>query len=80
MFKRRELKKLHAALGFAVDYNESLIDAHRIQWARGPNAYRKSKVVPKEFRNDVSRWERQNEAWKLLQAKIRELLWPTKTH
>lgn len=56
MFTQREKKRMSQALRLAIDYQESLIDAHRTNLRHTPRGV--ESCFPKDFLPYVTRWRR----------------------
>jgi len=72
---RRECKRFLQALARAIDYTESLVDAHHVEWARRcrPGKSVRHKVVPKEDRPYVARLNRDIAAFRRLGTKVKAM-------
>lgn len=69
-FNKTEKKYMRRALLLAIDYDESLIDAHKVAFdKRGPQL---KKVLPKEYRPLAVRCQRNIEGFRKLLAKLDE--------
>ena len=64
-----EIRRLQQALGLAVDYTASLIDAHRTGLIRRDGL--RDRFVPAEHRNDVRRWQKDIGAFQQLARKLK---------
>lgn len=69
---KRDIRSLKQAIVFAIDYEESFIDAHRTAFARGKNAYLKPKIVLKENRPAIAKAQRNIRIWLKLRAKLND--------
>lgn len=73
---KNDKKKILLALKLAIDYEESYIDSHCVQYAKGKESYKKAMLVPKQYRHIVRTSKRNIEAWKKLIEKMVERKMP----
>lgn len=60
-FNRTECHQLRRALYDAIQWNESLIEAHRVELRADLKKY-----IPTQYKGLVRRWNRQIEQWQKL--------------
>ena len=60
-------RRLRQALRIAIDYQDSLIDAHRVAY---PKRGQGEKIIPPDFRADTDRWKRDIDAFQRLHNKL----------
>lgn len=64
MFTKRERRRLRQALRRAIDYQESLIDAHRVTYTI-PESFTKGSL------SNIRDWERDIKAFRRLRDKLK---------
>ena len=66
-----ERRHLRYALRLAIDDRNQVIEAHRVQWRKGPQAYKRPRTIPAEYKTDVQRWRREIAAYQRLLTKLK---------